>query len=113
MNPPGTGHHRVGVGGFRRGGGGVDGWWGRLRRPGGGWGVSQGEQDEGDASVPTPHPLFPRPYGKTPVPTPGYPGVIATHSMAFQMRTYSSARSSQHRNTSATLQAWAKQPPGL
>ncbi|HLQ30948.1 MAG TPA: D-glucuronyl C5-epimerase family protein [Ktedonobacteraceae bacterium] len=50
-----------GADGFRRGGGGVDGRWGRLRRPRGGWGVSQGEQDEGDASVPPPPNSTPAP----------------------------------------------------
>src|SRR5712692_10330036 len=44
----------------RRGGSGVDGWWGRLRRPG--VGRFSCHLDEGDASVPTP----PNP---TPTPT--------------------------------------------
>jgi hypothetical protein len=45
---------------IRRGGGGVDVEWGRLRRPG--WlRVRQEDEDEGDASVPTHPPI--RPYG--------------------------------------------------
>ncbi len=46
---------------FRRGGGGVDDGRGRLRRPPG-WGVAFGQQDAGDASVPS------QP-GPTPAPT--------------------------------------------
>ncbi len=62
----------------RRGGSGVDGWRGRLRRPGVGWLTRPGrgdacvalgwggsrDQDEGDASVPSPHRPTPAPTGK-------------------------------------------------
>ena len=48
----------------RRGVSGVDGEWGRLRRPG--WrGRRTWDRDEGDASVPTPRIIHPRPYGTT------------------------------------------------